>query len=76
MRMSDWQNKARNLIAAYSAESYRAANFLPNGSKRKRHVPYSIPEIATALVKALDYDDEHEAKRLFLIEAAGAWSLI
>jgi hypothetical protein len=57
-------------------ESYRKANYFPNGKKRKRHVQYSIPEIATALTAALDKNDEYEAKRLFIIESTGSWSLI
>lgn len=71
-----WRHKAQRLIAQYSLASYREANVLPNGRKRRRHVPYSIPEIARALVAALNRDDELEAKRLFMVEATGAWSLV
>ena len=71
-----WRNKAEGIISRYSLESYRQANILQNGQKRKRHVPYSIPEIATALVEALAHDDKREAKRLFQVEASGSWSMI
>jgi hypothetical protein len=73
--MATWQDKAHVLITKYSIASYRQANILPNGKRRKHHVSYSIPLIARSLVTALDHNDEHEAKRLFLIEATGAWSL-
>jgi hypothetical protein len=43
---------------------------------RRHHVPYRVPEIAEALVRALNADDEHEAKRLMLIERTGSLSLI
>ena len=71
-----WHDKAKRVIAEYSLQSYRQANILPNGRKRRSHVPYSIPDIARALIDALNKDDEHEAKRLFLVESTGSWSLI
>jgi len=74
--MNTWHNKAHEIIARHSLQSYQQANILPNGKARKRHVPYSIPEIATAMVAALNSDNEHEAKRLFQVEAVGAWTLI
>ena len=74
--MKTWHDKAKEIIGRYSLESYRRANVLPNGQKRKRHVPYSVPEIATALVAALSADDELEAKRLFEVERTGLWSLL
>ena len=74
--MTTWRDKARDIIARVCRESYRQANIMPNGKKRRNHVPYSIPEIATALIAALDADDEYEAKRLFIVEATGALTLI
>jgi hypothetical protein len=76
MQTDTWRDKANELIATYCAHSYREANFLPTGRKRKRHIAYSVPEIAAALVAALRANDEHEAKRLFEIERLGAWSMI
>lgn len=71
-----WHDKAYEIIARHCAESYRIANTCANGTPRKRHVPYSVPPIAAALVDALNRNDEREAKRLFLVERTGAWSLI
>jgi hypothetical protein len=71
-----WRGKAQRLIAEHCAIAYRQANILPNGRKRKQHVPYSVPPIAAALVAALNADDEHEVKRLFIVESTGAHSLI
>ncbi len=71
-----WQDKAKEIMGRYAYQAYLQANRLPNGKMRKRHVPYNTPEICQALAKALDEDDEHEAKRLFLVESAGSWSLI
>ncbi len=67
-----WRQKARDIIAAESLAAYRAANT----PKRKRHVPYRLPAIVDALVAALGQDDEHEAKRLFIVHATGAETLI
>jgi len=71
-----WRNKCHAIIAQECLAAYRAVNILPNGRIRKRHVPYSTPALAEALVSALDKDDEHEAKRLFLLHDLGATSLI
>lgn len=67
-----WRQKALAIISAECARAYSEANT----PRRKRHVPYRVPEIAEALVKALDKDDEHEVKRLFLIHSTGTLSLI
>lgn len=74
--MNSWQEKAHQIIAAEGAAAFHHANILPNGRRRKRHVAYSIPEIAVAIIKALDRNDEVECKRLFLIYETGALSLI
>jgi hypothetical protein len=71
-----WQHKAESIIAQHCRTSYEQANRLPNGRMRRRHVPYSVPPIAAALVDALNHDDEAEAKRLLVVERASAWSLI
>lgn len=63
--MKPWERKAHAIIAELSAASWRQANILPNGKQRKRHVPYSIPETARALVDALGRNDEHKAKAIF-----------
>jgi hypothetical protein len=71
-----WQNKAKDIIAKYARQAYLQANQLPNGKIRKKHLPYTVPEICEALIDALNKDDEHEAKRLFQVEAIGSWTLI
>lgn len=67
-----WHDKAKQIIAEECRAAWRAAN--PPG--RKRHKPYRVPEIADALIAALNKNDEHEAKRLFVIHRTGALSLI
>ena len=73
--MTSWEKKAHALIGVYARESYTRAN-----KGRKRTVPYTLPEIADALVKALGIHDhkarEAEIKRLFEVERLGAWALI
>jgi hypothetical protein len=76
MSETDWRDKAHKVIGEYSLAAYRQANILPNGRKRRQHVPYHIPEIASSLIAALGADDEVEAKRLFHVEAIGAWTMI
>jgi hypothetical protein len=71
-----WQDKAKQLVAEHSMQAYKQANFLANGKRRARHVPYSLPEIATALIKCMNGDDEVEAKRLFVVNSLGTWSLV
>ena len=70
-----WHAKARQIIAKHCEQSYRAANF-KNKIRSRKHVPYRVPEIAEALIRALNSDDEHEAKRLFIIESTRTHSLI
>jgi hypothetical protein len=61
-----WRNKAHRVIYALCQQSYLQANLLPNGTLRKRHVPYSVPDEAEQLVKCLQNNDEETAKSLFL----------
>ena len=63
-----WRNKVNQVILALCAEAYKKANILPNGQKRKRHVPYVVPELAQELVKALGEDNEEKCKSLMLWE--------
>jgi hypothetical protein len=64
------------MIGELCRQSYEQANRLPNGLMRKTHVPYSIPQEAQALIKALNEDDEHEAKRIMVCVRDGTLSLI
>jgi hypothetical protein len=68
--MEPWREKANRVIAELCAESYRAANYV-KGAKRKRHIPYSVPTIAQALVECLATGDEIGAKSIFLRLACG-----
>jgi hypothetical protein len=69
-----WQDKVKEAIAAQCLAAYRAANpKIRNGQKAK---PYHVPELARAMVDALNRDDEHESKRLLVIYRTGALSLI
>lgn len=66
-----WQDRVKDAIAEQCRDAYKRAN---NG--RKRHVAYSVPELAKAMVDALNRDDETEGKRLLLLWRTGALSLI
>lgn len=66
-----WQDKVKEAIAAQCEASRKAAR-----GSRKSHVPYTIPELASAMVNALNTDNEHEGKRLLLLYRTGAVSLI
>lgn len=66
-----WRTKAENVIAALSLEAYRAANVKANGTKRKKHVPYTIPEDAQTLANCLKTNDEETAKAIFQRHAFG-----
>lgn len=63
--------KAHEVIARECWEAYRAANILPDGSKRKRYVPYTVPPIARALIDCLNAGDEVGAKALLIRVACG-----
>lgn len=63
-----WRAKAEREIAKLCFASYVQANRLANGSFRKRHVPYSVPEKAQELVACLATNDEIRAKQIFLYE--------
>lgn len=65
-----WQDKIKEAVAAQCEEARRQAR-----GKRKTHVPYHVPDLAKAMVRALDADDEHEGKRLLLLYRTGAVSL-
>lgn len=67
-----WEAKTKELIAEQCLAAWREVN----PPSRKRHKPYRVPELARAMVKALDANDEHEAKRLMIIYRTGAVSLI
>lgn len=67
-----WQDKVKEAIGAQCLAAYRAEN--PPG--RKTHRPYCVPDLAAAMVAALDENDETEGKRLLVIYRTGALSLV
>ena len=71
-----WRKKADTIIADVCYKAYLDANMKKDGTKYKTHRSYSVPEIATALIQALNKDDEYEVKRLFIVYETGALSLI
>lgn len=75
--MKPWIVRANRIVSALSRDAYLKANRKPDGTFRKRHVPYTIPQVAVDLVDCIGRDDEHEAKRLMMWDydatrAAGA----
>jgi hypothetical protein len=65
-----WEDKAHRLIYNLCRASYLQANTKKDGTKYKKHRPYTVPEFAEKLVDVLGWHDrkkaELEAKRLFL----------
>lgn len=66
-----WQDKVKESIAAQCLAAYEQAN-----KGKRRHVAYRVPDLAAAMVAALNSDDETEGKRLLFIGRIGAESLI
>lgn len=74
--MQTWHHALKRAIGEQCMQAYRQANIKSDGTARREHVPYCVPELAQAMVDALNCDDEHEAKRLLLIYRTGALSLV
>ena len=66
-----WQDKVKEAIAAQCEAARQNAR-----GNRKRHVPYRVPDLAQAMVAALNADDEVEGKRLLVIYRTGTLSLV
>jgi hypothetical protein len=67
MKRFAWRDKAERIIGTLSQQAYHDANAPKHGRPwRKRHVPYSIPQLAKDLVECLNTNDEERAKALFL----------
>ena len=62
-----WQDQVKRAIGALCRVSYLQANLLPNGKLRRRHVPYSVPDVAQDLIDCLNTDDEERAKAIMLV---------
>jgi hypothetical protein len=74
--MQTWHHALKRAIGEQCTQAYRQANIKSDGTTRRKHVPYPVPDLARAMINALDRDDEHEAKRLLLIYRTGALSLV
>lgn len=66
-----WHDKVKEAIGAQCEQARLQAR-----GKRKSHVPYPVPDLARAMVQALNDDDEQEGKRLLLLYRTGALSLV
>jgi len=61
-----WQDKAHSIIFAECQREYLRVNRLSNGTMRKKHVPYSSPELADTLRDCINNNNEEMAKSIFL----------
>ena len=59
--MKQWEKKAHKWIHELCKESYINAN-----KKRKKHVAYSVPNLAEELIHCLKNNNEEQAKFIFL----------
>ena len=62
-----WHDRAKKIIGKLCEESYKQANF-KNGKRLKTYRPYSVPETAQRLIKALDEDDEETANAIMMYD--------
>jgi hypothetical protein len=70
MKNDAWKIKANKIVGALCRKSYVEANFLKSGKKRKKHVPYSVPQEAVDLLRFVARNDEHGAKALMMHDYA------
>lgn len=66
---STWQHKAHRMISEMCMTEWRRANVKADGSMRKRHVPYAVPDDAKMLMECLRTNDEITAKEYFVRRA-------
>lgn len=67
-----WQDNVKAAISKEASAAWAAAGNAPG----QRHKPYRISDLAEAMVKCLNRDDEEEGKRLLLLWRTGATSLV
>jgi hypothetical protein len=75
MTNTTWHDVVKRAIAEQCRAAYLQANTARNGALRRKHMPYSVPDLARAMIAALDNNDEYEGKRLLLIWRTNAFSL-
>ena len=56
-----WKDKAHEIIAKECVASYTKAQ-----KSKKKHVQYTVPEVAENLIECLDTEDEERAKSIFI----------
>jgi hypothetical protein len=70
--MKTWRDKADRTIAELCMAAFKAANTKRDGSRYKKHRPYSVPEKAAELANLLGWKDqkaaEIRAKQIFVYE--------
>jgi len=59
--MSDWKDRAQQVIQEASMQAYKQANSKPG----KKHRPYTLPLWIGDLISAMNTDDEEKAKAIF-----------
>jgi hypothetical protein len=60
-----WRKKVDTMIGELSRYAFDKANRLPNGTLRRKPVPYDPGPKVRVLVEILDTNDEERAKRIF-----------
>ena len=58
-----WRDKAHRVIQAECRREYDRKN-----KGKKKHTPYTVPELAEKLISCLRDNDEERAKSIFLYE--------
>jgi hypothetical protein len=64
--MQTWRDKAHRIISDLCRQSYLQAETTKAGKRRKRHVPYSVPQAAQDLIDCIKTNNEERAKAIFL----------
>jgi len=67
-----WQDNVKSAISKEASAAWAAAG----NRLGQKHIPYRISDLAEAMLKALNRDDEEESKRLLLLWRTGARSLV
>lgn len=71
-----WEIAANRMIAIACFAEYVQANYFKNGERRKRYVPYIVPEWVKPLTNAIGEGDEVEAKRIMMLVRQGCLTMI
>lgn len=66
--MKPWRKKAHREIGKLCLTSYKQSNQKKDGTYQKRHVSYSVPQLAEELIQCLNTNNELRAKQIFVYE--------